>query len=207
MKVHFCSINSRKICKKIAHKIDARRVVELGPGFRSAKTAPHKKILCSVNRNFELMSFDGFSEVFKLRHDLQGLRLPGSCSGGVSEARFRRKIKNFRKEILPPQGWPGIIPTSIWCEMSAMRDDFGALCGDFQRNSLRKCTTARFRGGRLGGLPAFLGRDFGEKSRFSGRKPCRPRGGLGSFPLAFGAKRARFEVIAARNDVSFTGIP
>ena len=54
--------------------IDARRVVELGPGFRSAKTAPHKKILCSVNRNFELTSFGDLSEPAFLRRILEGLR-------------------------------------------------------------------------------------------------------------------------------------
>ena len=46
-------------------------------------------------------------------------------------------------------------------------------------------------------------RDFGEKSRFVGRKSCCPRGGLGSFPLAFGAKRARFEVLSTRNAAIF----
>ena len=110
-------------------------------------------------RGFQKYSNCGF-------HGLQDLWLPGSCSAGLSEARFRRKIKIFRKQTLPPPGWPRIVPTSIWCKMSAIRGDYGALGGGFQRDSLRKCTTARFRGGRLGGLPAFLRRDFGEKSRF-----------------------------------------
>ena len=131
---------------------------------------------------------------------------PFRRSAGISEAIFRREIVKFRKEALLPPGWPWIIPTTIWCETSAIRHDFDAKRGDFQSNSLRNCIAARFRGGRLGGLPAFLGRDFGEKSNVSGRKPCRPRDGLGSFALAFGAKRARFEVISMRNAVNFKGI-
>ena len=62
---------------------------------------------------------------------------PFSRSAGLSGARFRQKIKIFRKETLPRPGWPGIIPTIIWCEMSAIRGDCAALCGDLQRNSIR----------------------------------------------------------------------
>ena len=67
-----------------------------------------------------------------------------------------------KKDIVTPR-WPEIIPRSFWCEINAIRRDFDAVWCEFQRKSLRKCTTTRFRRGRLGALPAFLRVDFERK--------------------------------------------
>ena len=74
----------------------------------------------------------------------------------ILERDFGEKSRFFRKETLPLPGQPRILPISIWCKMSAIRRDLGAFRGEFRLKALRKCITAGFQGGRLGGLPVFL---------------------------------------------------
>ena len=64
-----------------------------------------------------------------------------------------------------------------------------------------------FRGGRLGGLPAVLGRYFREKSSFLQNHFCVLGDGLESPPVAFGKKLACFDAISVRFGLHFGADP